>query len=71
MRLAGIYMGDFKGEDFIPSPALALSCNLKTDFVSRELNLNEAIDYLRGNLPIIDVPKGWATVNFKDRKSVV
>ena len=68
VRLAGIYMGDFKGEDFIPSPALALSCNLKNDLITRELNLNEAVDYLRGNLLLIDVPKGWATVNYKNFK---
>ena len=43
VRLAGIYAGDFKGEDFIPSAALALSNNLKPDLPVRELNYEEAI----------------------------
>ena len=66
VRLAGIYMGDFKGEDFIPSAALALSNHLKEDLLAKELTEKEAIEYLRGGNLQIEVLKGWALVNYKN-----
>ena len=65
VRLAGIYMGDFKGEDFIPSAALALSINLKDDLSSRELTEKESIEYLKGGNLQIDMSKGWSIVKHK------
>ena len=68
IRLAGIYMGDFKGEDFIPSAALALSNQLRDDLPSKALSEKEAIDYLKGGNLNLDVSKGWSLVTFKKFK---
>lgn len=65
VRLAGIYMGDFKGEDFIPSAAIALSLQLKEDLPSKELTEMEAIEYLKGGNLQLEIPKGWSLVNYK------
>ena len=65
VRLAGIYMGDFKGDDFIPSSAIALSLQLKEDQPSKELTEMEAIEYLKGGNLNLEIPKGWSLVNFK------
>ncbi len=65
VRLAGIYMGDFKGDDFIPSSAIGLSLQLKEDQPSKELTEIEAIEYLKGGNLQLEIPKGWSLVNFK------
>lgn len=65
VRLAGIYMGDFKGDDFIPSSAIALSLQLKEDQPSKELTEMEAIEYLKGGNLQLEIPKGWSLVNYK------
>jgi 16S rRNA C967 or C1407 C5-methylase (RsmB/RsmF family)/NOL1/NOP2/fmu family ribosome biogenesis protein len=64
VRLAGIYVGDFKGDDFIPSSALALSTNLKKDLPVRELTLEQAIAYLSGGNLLLDIEKGWSLVSY-------
>lgn len=65
VRLAGIYLGDFKGDDFIPSSAIALSLQLKEDQPSKELTEMEAIEYLKGGNLQLEIPKGWSLVNYK------
>jgi 16S rRNA C967 or C1407 C5-methylase (RsmB/RsmF family)/NOL1/NOP2/fmu family ribosome biogenesis protein len=64
IRLAGVYVGDFKGEELIPSYALALSNDLKKDIPFSELALESTLEYLRGGNPIIETTKGWALIKY-------
>jgi NOL1/NOP2/fmu family ribosome biogenesis protein len=66
---AGIPVGEWKGRDFIPSAALALSTALnRKKFTNVELSYNETIQYLKNealNLPA-DTPKGFVLVHYQD-----
>lgn len=53
----GIEAGEMKGKDFIPSEALALFHNKLHTFPEVELNLQQALHYLRGNDPELDLNK--------------
>lgn len=65
VRLAGIFLGEIKGDDFIPSEALALSLHLKKDLPSINLNREDAIRYLRGEAFSVTAPKGWLLATFE------
>jgi NOL1/NOP2/fmu family ribosome biogenesis protein len=65
IRLGGIYAGDFKGDDFIPSGALALSGDLKSELTVCELTDEQAITYLSGGTMVLDIAKGWSLVSYR------
>lgn len=66
LRQAGISLGHLKGKDFIPSHDLAL-CNAITPSVNAvELNLEDAISYLRCNAPSVKTSlRGWVLAQYK------
>jgi len=55
-----------KGNSYLPSHEAALSNGLKTDaFPGAELDLNQAINYLKRGIPEKpDVPKGWFLLRY-------
>ncbi len=66
VRLAGIPLGEVKGNDFIPSEGLALSVHLRNDIPKVELSKEEAIQFLRGNSFSVQQSKGWILAVYKD-----
>lgn len=66
IRNAGIFLGNKKGNDFLPSIDLALSHEIKTDLPSVELNYDEAIAYLRCETPKIKTElRGWCLARYE------
>lgn len=62
----GIDMGTFKGTDFLPSHALALSTELAPSMTGVELTPDEALRYFKKeNLVLPDVPRGWLLARYK------
>ena len=56
----GIEMGLFKGQDFLPNHALALSTELATDLPGADLSRDEALHYFKKeNLVLPHAPGGW------------
>jgi len=68
VAVAGIEMGQQKGKDFVPSPALALSVFLdETSFTRCEVSLSDAVAYLRGEaIHLADVPLGIVLLTCKN-----
>ncbi len=61
VRYAGVELGTLAKNDLLPEHALALSTLLKEEIVKVELDLTQALDYLRKNeLKIDSEHKGWA-----------
>ncbi|MCP1383235.1 methyltransferase RsmF C-terminal domain-like protein [Runella salmonicolor] len=58
----GLEMGSFKGTDFIPSHALALSTALSAQLPRLELSEGEALQFLKKENLLFDAPKGWLLV---------
>jgi 16S rRNA C967 or C1407 C5-methylase (RsmB/RsmF family)/NOL1/NOP2/fmu family ribosome biogenesis protein len=67
-RSSGLEIGILKGDDFIPSHALALSTALNQNVPSIELEKDDALKYLKKELNEIplDTPnnKGWVLVKY-------
>ena len=66
---ACIWVGDIKGNDFIPSPALALNSCFRNDvFPSIELTLEESIRYLQKEALVLPsaVPNGYVVVKYNN-----
>lgn len=66
---AGIHIGEYKGTDFIPAPALALSTQLnRTAFPSVALSYEQAIRYLQKEAIVLPegTPKGHLLVTFEN-----
>ncbi len=61
----GLEMGEFKGNDFIPSHALALSTSLSTELPRLELPENEALLFLKKENLVLEAPKGWLLVTYQ------
>lgn len=63
----GIELGERKGKDFIPSHALAMSCELSMGaFPRQEITYKEAISYLRREaITLKDVPIGYVILTYK------
>lgn len=60
IRHAGTPLGEWKGKDFLPSAALALSNFMGKDKVAVAFNYEEAISYLRCESPPVKTgEKGW------------
>ena len=69
IRSAGLPLGEWKGADFIPSAALALSTELNPRaFPSIALSYEQAIAYLRKETIILpaDAPKGHLLATFQN-----
>lgn len=66
---SGICLGEFKGKDFIPSQALALSNQLNMgSFPTYELSWDEAITYLRKEALVLDgQPKGYILLTYENK----
>ena len=66
---AGIFMGETKGDDFIPSTQLALSIALQRDkFISVDLPYPQAIKYLQKESITLPeaTPKGYVLITYKN-----
>jgi len=61
----GLEMGSFKGTDFIPSHALALSTALASQLPRLELSESEALQFLKKENLLFDAPKGWLLVTHR------
>ena len=55
----GLTMGTFKGDDFIPAHALALSTALTANVPRLELTASEALLFLKKENLALNAPKGW------------
>ncbi|MCU0340787.1 MAG: RsmB/NOP family class I SAM-dependent RNA methyltransferase [Spirosomaceae bacterium] len=62
----GLEMGEFKGNDFIPSHALALSTALSSQIPTLELTEGEALQFLKKENLLLDAPKGWLLVTYQE-----
>jgi 16S rRNA C967 or C1407 C5-methylase (RsmB/RsmF family)/NOL1/NOP2/fmu family ribosome biogenesis protein len=63
MVSSGLRMGEIRGDGFIPSHALAMSCELNRDaFASLPLSRGEAVRYLRKESLALAGEKGYALV---------
>jgi 16S rRNA C967 or C1407 C5-methylase (RsmB/RsmF family)/NOL1/NOP2/fmu family ribosome biogenesis protein len=57
----GLEMGVFKGKDFVPAHALALSTVIKKDVPRVELEKEQALRFLKKeNVVLENIPNGWA-----------
>ena len=61
----GLEMGSFKGTDFIPSHALALSTALSDKLPRLELSEGESLQFLKKENLSVDAPKGWLLVTHR------
>ncbi len=70
MLHAGIPLGNFKGNDWVPNHALALSTELRTNLEKVPMNISQTLDYLRAiepnDLPGIEAGQNkWFLANFE------
>ncbi|MCR8561937.1 RNA methyltransferase [Mucilaginibacter sp. BJC16-A38] len=67
IKKSGVRIGKLMGNDLIPDHELALSIYINKDKVLQtELNLNQAIQFLRrDNIDINTTDKGWSLMNFE------
>lgn len=63
---AGFEVGTFKGNDFLPAPALALSTALSKNIPAVELDKLQALTYLRKEeLHLSPTPPGWRLATYQ------
>ncbi len=66
IKKAGVTLGKFAGKELIPDHQLAVSTIINKNLLSIELNLQQAIQYLRKEEMRIECPqKGWALVTYQ------
>jgi 16S rRNA C967 or C1407 C5-methylase (RsmB/RsmF family)/NOL1/NOP2/fmu family ribosome biogenesis protein len=66
-RSSGLEIGIFKGNDFVPSHALALSNIISKDINTMELTEMEALRFLKKeNFEIGDQNDGWVLITYKN-----
>jgi len=66
---AGVIIGEIKGNDLLPSPALALNTCFRSEaFPSVELTLGDSIKYLQKDVLVLqgDIPKGFVIVKYNN-----
>lgn len=61
----GLEMGSFKGDDFIPAHALALSNALSLRIPRLELSEKEALLFLKKENLQLEAPKGWLLATYQ------
>lgn len=67
VRAAGIYLGDTKNNDFLPSQQLSWSNHLRNDLPFVEINNEQAVKYLRGEtFPLTTGLRGWHLVRYQN-----
>lgn len=67
LRYFGVELGKKQKKDWIPSHEWALSLLPKSQFPSQELNLDQALDFLRKNeLELEGLPVGWVLMTYQD-----
>ena len=65
-RSSGLEIGQFKGEDFIPSHALAMSTIIKKDLPNIELSKEDALRFLKKeNLELKNELNGWLLARYE------
>lgn len=68
LRKAGLFLGEEKKKDFVPSPDLALSTELSFDFPALVLEKGDALSYLRKQT--VSTPnhlsKGWLLFRYEN-----
>jgi 16S rRNA C967 or C1407 C5-methylase (RsmB/RsmF family)/NOL1/NOP2/fmu family ribosome biogenesis protein len=66
---AGVSIGEIKGKDLLPAPALALNTYFRSEaFPSVELTMEETIRYLHKEALVLstDIPKGFIVVKYRN-----
>lgn len=67
IRYFGVELGKINKQQFIPNHELAVSILPKSGFLTYDLDLKEALDYLRKeDIPLKDLPEGWVLVRYKN-----
>lgn len=70
LKSAGTEIGKLKGKDLVPSHDLALSTMIIEDIQAIDLNLDDALSYLRREAldPVTNVQnlKGWSLIRYKN-----
>lgn len=68
VRNAGLFLGSFKGKDFLPSHDLAVSLEVNKQLPAVELTYEQAIAYLRCETIKVDPElRGWCLVRFEGK----
>ena len=65
IKKAGVELGAIKGKDIVPSHELAMSLLPKDTFNCAEVDLEQALQYLRRNDISLSAQKGWNLVTFQ------
>jgi len=66
LKKSGVFAGKIMGKDLIPDHELALSIILNKNVQQTELNLNDAISYLRKDeLKLSNTSQGWSLMTYK------
>jgi 16S rRNA C967 or C1407 C5-methylase (RsmB/RsmF family)/NOL1/NOP2/fmu family ribosome biogenesis protein len=65
-KSTGLEIGEFKGQDFIPSHGLALSIDISQNRVGVSLTKNEALHYLKKeNIELENASQGWVLAQYE------
>jgi 16S rRNA C967 or C1407 C5-methylase (RsmB/RsmF family)/NOL1/NOP2/fmu family ribosome biogenesis protein len=65
-KSTGLEIGEFKGQDFIPSHDLALSIEINPNSEGVALSKNEALHYLKKeNIDLENAPQGWVLAQYE------
>lgn len=64
IKQLGMFLGEIKGKDLVPSHALALSNWNNLPFDSINLNLEMALQFLRRTPLVLEGNKGWHTITY-------
>jgi NOL1/NOP2/fmu family ribosome biogenesis protein len=65
-KSTGLEIGEFKGQDFIPSHDLALSIEINSNTEGVVLSKNEALHYLKKeNIELENAPQGWVLAQYE------
>lgn len=66
VKKMGMSIGEIKGKDLIPAHQLAMSYWATLPYQRHELNIKEALDYLRRASLQMEGPKGWTLMTFQN-----
>jgi len=67
IRQTGIFVGNQKEKNFIPSEELALAIDLRKDIASVDVDLETALNYLRcENISLPGVATGWTIIKYQN-----
>jgi 16S rRNA C967 or C1407 C5-methylase (RsmB/RsmF family)/NOL1/NOP2/fmu family ribosome biogenesis protein len=67
IRYFGVELGKFNKDQFIPNHEFAVSILPKKGFTKYELNLDQALTFLRKeDMEVSDIPEGWVLVSYQN-----